>query len=156
MKTKNNLLSIISILLLSGIASCKKPVEDRITGPVEFFGITDKMPGYVSVVPLQLYLSARGYYVPLKRIKITMDPDMTFYTFNDTTAGDSTYIAIHTKETYDADSNATFKSYSLQKFSYIRAAGFDSAETAQLHRLYDNDTKVSFDSVSIHYSAQRQ
>lgn len=145
----------VGMIALLAIASCRKETETpQIKGPVEFFGITGTTSLYTAKMHVQLGLSTRGYYVPLRETEDDADRDIVSFSFRDTIAGDSTNIVYHTETIYDGEGEASHKA-SLVKYIYLRPSGFDSTEMAKLHRLYDGRMHYSFDAASLKYEPSK-
>ncbi len=150
MKTRSIFFAILLLVALNAVVSCKDAETVAIPGPEKFFGVETARPHDAAIMPLRLYLSARGYYVPLHHAKDAHDSKINIYSYNDTIAGDSVLIVLSTKCGIDADGD-TYYENKLKEYSYIRHFGLDFTEIAYLRERYGNDRNMHFDSISIHY-----
>lgn len=150
MKTRIIFLAILLLVALTAVVSCKDAETVAIPGPEKFFGVEAGRPHDAAIMPLRLYLSARGYYVPLHHAKDAHDSKINIYSYNDTIVGDSVLIVLSTKCGIDADGD-TYYENKLKEYAYIRHSGLDFTEIAYLRERYGNDRNMHFDSISIHY-----
>ena len=150
MKIRSIFLATLLLVALTAVVSCKDAETVAIPGPEKVFGVVVDRPHDAALIPLRLYLSARGYYVPLHHAKDAYDRKIDIYSYNDTIAGDSVLIVLSTKSGIDADGD-TYYENKLKEYAYIRHSGLDSTEIAYLREKYGNDRNMHFDSISIHY-----